>query len=134
MRHQTPTVNRLLFLLIGLSLHCGEDEQSRQSQCDDITSSAHRDLTLADANLSCSTDADCALVAMAVSCLPGCGNKIAVSDASSVIARVQSVESGLCVDHEQLGCPGPMTTPCPPPATGEIAVCDSGRCEVQIQR
>jgi hypothetical protein len=124
-------VGRLLFVVIGLSLSCGEESESLESQCEDISAEARRQLTIADEDTSCSIDTDCVLVVTDVSCLSGCGLPIASSQASSVPERVQDVESELCIDHERLGCPMPLLLPCLPPIAGQSAVCNSGRCEVQ---
>ena len=131
MRSRTSVAAGPLFVLIGLSLHCGEDKESVDSQCDDMTAEAYQKTAIADADLACDTDADCALVRTDVSCLSGCGYRVAVNQASSIPERVQSVESELCTDYAQLGCPIPIPLPCPPPATNESAVCNAGRCEVQ---
>ena len=134
MPSQTSIVGRLLLVFIGLSLHCGEDGESLESQCQDITDEAYRKLAIAPADLSCNTDEDCALVYTGVSCLSGCAHPIAVSQASSLPERVQNVETGLCADYEQLGCPRPILLPCVPPILDQIAVCNAGRCDVQNPR
>lgn len=131
MQKQTSILGRLLLVLIGLSLHCGDDSQSLDAQCEDITAEARSKLVVADTDLSCNTDADCALVRIDVSCLSGCGHPVAVRQDSSVLESVQSVETGLCAEFVQLGCPGPIALPCLPPIAGQSAVCNEGRCVVQ---
>lgn len=79
-----------------------------------------------DANMACTTDADCVVVAFGASCFDSCSRVMAASGKAAYDAEGQAVNAGACKAYTDDGCPPMIAPPCAPPAD---PTCKQGRCE-----
>ena len=77
-----------------------------------------------DANLTCSTDADCAIVAFAASCFDACSRVVNEAGVAAVSAAIDKVNAGACAQFVREGCQL-IRPPCVPPPD---AKCTAGMC------
>lgn len=106
-------------------LTCNDLASKADSRANDLLDRAPR---------ACTTDADCALVSYAVSCVAGCGNRfksVNANEVESAKASVQRVEDYFCSRFANKPCPAPLDLPCArPPNQGPQATCVAGQCEI----
>jgi hypothetical protein len=78
-----------------------------------------------EANLACSTDADCTTVGYGAACFDACTRPMARAGEAAFHALVADVEAHECRDYSAIGCKPPLPPPCapPPPATCKQGVC-----------
>jgi hypothetical protein len=120
---------------IFLSCNAGTCAELSTLSCDELPKAAAARVTTAvnDTSRSCSRDADCALVAADISCVPSCGSlyySVASSALEGLTNSVAQAEGLYCGRATFLGCPAPIALPCLPRTDTPQATCSAGQCEV----
>jgi len=125
----------LLFITLGFASACGsskpapdpEPDYGSNLTCDERLEGATKEWSdVRDANLTCTADADCALVFTATACRGACQVAVSASGAAALEAAVKSADGEYCSSFQADGCP--FATPkC---ALGE-AWCNAGSCDVR---
>jgi hypothetical protein len=105
-------------------------------RCEELSSMASARLItlLAESDRACSVDADCTLRNDSVRCFADCGNvsSVATMALSAVEQSVNSVERDFCEPFSARSCSPPIDVPCDPPPLASVAVCNLGRCEIEL--
>jgi hypothetical protein len=94
------------------------------AECDDLRSSARRDLTAA-ISLSCSDDSECALFDAEAECSRGCPVAGRADSAASLEKAIAAANQGWCVTFQERGCPLFV-----PECVLTRAACVTGSCQL----